>query len=273
MADPVVDFLDKNFFRQIVSAKFSENHKISKILVENVTGKGEGYLGVIYRGILTIRDDRDKSEELDLIIKVSAGDKNLAASIAEPFRAYEREIQVYSEILPKLQNYLDIKNVKLAPMCYKTLQEPYEIIVLENLKNQGFQLGQKNGFDFATSKMAIEHMAKFHAASAKYVEDFGSFSEFLCSTGMYSKFIEEIPWGKYVDSMFLTFRRMVREIPELQREADKLDKFGASLLPHITAVTAANLDGFKVLNHGDLWNFNIFFKYNNGEPVDVVFVR
>lgn len=33
-----------------------------------------------------------------------------------------------------------------------------------------------------------------------------------------------------------------------------------------------NRDLFQVINHGDMWVNNIMFKYDRGEPVDILFV-
>lgn len=49
-----------------------------------------------------------------------------------------------------------------------------------------------------------------------------------------------------------------------------------ALLPHLLQKSiedySSSFNGFAVLNHGNLWSKNILFKYNNENPIDVLFV-
>lgn len=54
--------------------------------------------------------------------------------------------------------------------CYGVFCEPVDIIVLEDLKQEGFQMFDRHSvFDMTQVSKILQLLAKFHAASAVYV--------------------------------------------------------------------------------------------------------
>lgn len=54
---------------------------------------------------------------------------------------------------------------------------------------------------------------------------------------------------------------------------NKLKEMTPIALPKVIEDYTSTLKDFKVLNHGDFFTKNIFFKYNKNDLVDVLFVR
>ena len=65
----------------------------------------------------------------------------------------------------------------------------------------------------------------------------------------------------------------IRNCDDLQEFIPFLESFDIVQEEKIV-YTRNDTDRFRVLNHGDLWINNIFFKYNDAkEPIDVLLVR
>jgi hypothetical protein len=86
------------------------------------------------------------------------------------FDVFQRECFMYEDMIPSFEKlWLDKGNeaIEFAPKFLKTEENQFEIIVLEDLKANGYKMmNRKAGLNLNETKLALTKLAKFHAASA-----------------------------------------------------------------------------------------------------------
>jgi hypothetical protein len=137
------------------------------VLLSPATGKNENYMSVLYRAVIKIEVIETKERKnVDVIIKA------LLTTIKEikEFGVFPRERFMYDDILSSFEKiWLDKAGevVEFGPRSIKFETDPYEIIVLDDLKADKYKmLDRKVGLNMTETKMILTKLAKFHAASA-----------------------------------------------------------------------------------------------------------
>lgn len=148
-----------------------ENIDIEIKSVKPAISAGENFLGVVLR--VTVEASVNNTKRLlNYVVKAQAGDK--LDEIAVALNAYPTEIEMYTKILPALQEMLNKAGIEisLAPKCYHVQQKgEHTVIVLEDLRDTGFANEDRiKGLDLQHALKTIERMAALHAASMTYHE-------------------------------------------------------------------------------------------------------
>jgi len=182
-------------------------------------------------------------------------------------------------IMPAVYRLLDDKSPgKFQPCTARCLYyhtgSPATVIVLDDLKEQGFRMADKtNGLDMQHCLLVMKALAQSHAASAvlhvKDPEIFKPFSEsFFCE--------------RQRQTLELVFQS---NLESLAKEVEKWplfnDRFACKL--HTAADKAADFlikilkrddDNFNTFVHGDLKMNNIMFRYSDDtdEVMDVRYI-
>ncbi|XP_055643723.1 uncharacterized protein LOC129779952 isoform X2 [Toxorhynchites rutilus septentrionalis] len=184
---------------------------------------------------------------------------------------FQKELSVYESVLPNAATIQKPRNtVELAPCLIASSSEPFNFMILEDITMRGYCVeNQELGLNIQQSKMAIEKLAFFHAASAVLIsEDPNRFVKFSKGT-FHTDHKDELA---YFTKALTT---IVNNGSELGIGTDLLDKL--KTLPSRATQKAieaysSEFQGLAVLNHGDFWTNNIMFKYNNSDLVDVLFI-
>ena len=164
------EIIDEEFFNSIIEKKLNvskESIRINHVMLSSVTNKNDNYMSNVYQA--KIRATLLKSNEsitLSIIFKV-------LLPIFEEFKKFDvfpRECFMYEDMIPSFEKiWLDKANevIEFAPKCLKSEESPYEIIVLDDLKANGYQMMDRRvGLSLNQTKLALTKLAKFHAASA-----------------------------------------------------------------------------------------------------------
>lgn len=163
------DTINDEFFIEIVEEKLKlsrNDFKLRLVLLSPATGKNENYVSILYRAKIKIEILATKERKsIDVIIKA------LLTTMKElkEFGVFPRERFVYEDVLSSFEKiWLDKGEiVEFGPRSIKFETDPYEIIVLDDLKADNFEmLDRKVGLNLTQSKMVLALLAKFHAASA-----------------------------------------------------------------------------------------------------------
>jgi hypothetical protein len=162
--------LSDDFFIDIVERKLKisrEKFKLRLVFISPATGKNENYVSVVYRARINIElIESNQRQFVDVIIKA------LLSTLPElkEWSVFPRERFMYEEIIENFEKLLKEKaeeEIEFGPKCIKVETDPYEIIVLDDLKAEGYQmLNRKVGVDEIQAKLVLNKLAKFHAASA-----------------------------------------------------------------------------------------------------------
>lgn len=164
------DALSDEFFIKTIENKLKiarDKFKLGFVIISPATGTNENFVCVVYRAKVKIQLlETNENVSVDIIIKA------LLSTMKEmkEFGVFPRERFMYENIL---QSFEDIwcertgSEIQFAPKSLNFATDPYEIIVMEDLKAMNYQmLDRKVGADFAQAKVLLSKLAKFHATSA-----------------------------------------------------------------------------------------------------------
>ncbi|CAG9863299.1 unnamed protein product [Phyllotreta striolata] len=219
----------------------------------------------------------------DMIVKAGNDDDKLREKCTME-DMYLREILVYSEVFPAIEDFqreYNIKNrFKHYPELYNICKEyKKEVLVLQNVKTLGYQLHEK------TKLHNLDHIlyvlrtyAKWHGASlalkTKKPELFHNLTkemtDLMRTILIDSKMIES--FGDYFTKALDLLKRNGREeVAKKIEEYCDLEK----ILTKLTLSTDKDAEKEAVILHGDCWNNNIMFKYESNDlskPIDIVLI-
>jgi hypothetical protein len=188
---------------------------------------------------------------------------------------FDREIKVFTNTLPSLHRLLSELSGKYQPFSanffYTISCLPTSVLVLEDLKAQGFKMAERTaGLDLNHCLLVMRQIGWFHAATVvlheKEPDQFRYFQENVFSSAQMES----------SERIFNTTARSVAE--EVGSWPQYTDKFGDKLLKlsdnaYLSYNDSVKRDDeeFNVLCHGDLWLNNMMFRYSDetGEVTDV----
>lgn len=151
---------------ELVQKFLGDSQQLQSFSIESATKPGDNFLSIIYRVKVKTTDGAEKS----LILKIAIPVEDL-----EAFRAFPKEILAYKQYIPQFEKFwLEYagEDLSFGPKCYYTAEEPLVIIVMDDLRPQGFEMrDRKKGLNGRESRMVLDKLAKFHACSVKYSEE------------------------------------------------------------------------------------------------------
>lgn len=164
------DAIGDDFFISIVERKLnisSDKFKLRLVLLQPATGKNDNFGSVVYRAKIKIELlETGERQSVDVVIKALLS----VMEEIKKFSVFPRERFMYEEVIESLEKiWLERANevVKFGPQHVKFETDPYEIIVLDDLKASGYEmLDKKVGLNLTQTKLALAKLAKFHAASS-----------------------------------------------------------------------------------------------------------
>ncbi|XP_058129395.1 uncharacterized protein LOC131290053 [Anopheles ziemanni] len=216
-----------------------------------------------------------KENPTDAVITFVAKIKPTEGLLVEQFKkadVFEKEIVLYKSVLPSMVSMISKLGsvIELAPQLIYSSETPSDLVVLEDLTVRGYSVeNQALGLSFEQSKMAVEKLAFFHAASAMMLEEnVLVFARFSKGT-FHNEYKDQL---NYFPDTIGVVADMAADLGLSSTVAEKLKKLPAKTLPKAIAAFESDIKGFKVLNHGDFWTNNIMFKYQGNELVDAIFV-
>lgn len=164
------DAISDDFFIGIVENKLKvsrDKFKLRLVMMCPATGQNENFVSVVYRASIKVEILETKAKEsIEVIVKA------LLSELPEvkAFGVFPRERFMYEDVLSSFEKiWVDRvgEEIHFGPQCYRFETDPYEIIVLEDLKASKYEmLHRKVGLNMEQTKMILTKLAKFHATSA-----------------------------------------------------------------------------------------------------------
>ncbi|KAJ3638293.1 hypothetical protein MTP99_001680 [Tenebrio molitor] len=246
-----------------------ENLKCISVADLGTSEVGDGYLGDIVFASVSGKTEDGSAKEYNFVLKCSKRSQALRESAL--VQVYMNEIFVYDQLFPSFAQFEKDKDIETpfdsVPKCYGTfVGDQMEVIVLENLKKIGYKLWPKReSLTRSHIDMVIKEYSKFHAISVAMKHQQPDKFQELINTFDQNKNIM-LGFGR----MDLVFASYLEEAYELLKK--ELDEKFTLKLKHfseqvnlILAEMNDNTSRFKVFTHGDCWNNNFMFKYNNDD--------
>lgn len=164
------EFINHEFFMEIAERKLDlcrNQFKLRLVVLEPTIGKSENFKSVVYRARLSIEINDTKVKHLvDVVIKAALTKLEMTQELA----IFDRECLMYKDVIGSFEKLFQKRageTVAFGPQLVKIFTEPIEMIVLEDLKADGYELfDRKIGLDLDQAKLVLTKLAKFHAASA-----------------------------------------------------------------------------------------------------------
>lgn len=240
---------------------------VSNIDIEAGSVHGDNYLGVIAKAQVTGTDANGKPISASYVIKSAPKTEGMRTVMPIRF-VYEREIYIYSTVLPALKQFQEEKAVKNPfashAICLKTSDEDRdEALIMEDMKALGYKMqNRKKALDYNHVKLVVTELARLHAVSFAMLDQKPElFDEFRKTTE--ENFMMHIDWE--------LFRSMMKDLcnkaenslnPETdQKVIEKFKKFRINCIDDMMDMLCKNYYPYCVIRHGDSWTNNFLFAY------------
>uniref|UniRef100_A0A182IW75 CHK domain-containing protein n=1 Tax=Anopheles atroparvus TaxID=41427 RepID=A0A182IW75_ANOAO len=281
--DPLTIGLSENDIETVVKSYIKDKRnrvngkfRLVSYQVRRLSEEPVGYLGDHYILDVNLREkmvhyspeeEEEYAEEeyISFFLKVLPENVPKLADYIKEMGCFRKEILLYKHLIPRLQDVM-IGTRAFVPTAYYTKEE--RMVVFENLKTDGYSIvqGTKNLLDFDHLKVALQAVAKLHAASLILEERSGAPIPKL--------FVGYLNENAYVDdddhvrkvnleNAIHVLCEMIKRI-DAYASSDRLDeilqKF-PSIVRKIYDFSKPSIIHRNVLNHGDLWSNNVMFRY------------
>ncbi|KAM7359143.1 uncharacterized protein ACRADG_003843 isoform 1-T1 [Cochliomyia hominivorax] len=230
------------------------------------SSSGDNYMSVVKRlqihGSHYTNDQNKDQYKLSLIIKRQIP----SLSRRQLYRcdeAFCNEINAYNHIVPLLEQYMA---EAIFPTCfYAGVDDLGEIIILEDLKEVGFQMPNRlAGLEVNYCEIVMEQLAKLHAASIAAKQLDNEMFRDKC------KQIDEIVYCKEAEEFYKNILNTSIQESLISLRASNVDgclsepirlieKLQFTLFGLIQNYITNSADHMNVMCHGDLWINNIMF--------------
>jgi thiamine kinase-like enzyme len=265
----------ENWLRPVLKKENLEHYSIH---ISGSSEKGDGYLGDVT--FVEIRGTTNTYEEKSYDFVIKSGKKSSQLREMIPVRnAFENEINFYNEILPIFREFQAEKGITdpfdNIPKFYNSIiEEKMEVLILGNMKTSGYCLHDRfHPMDKEHIRKVIKVYGKFHAIS-------------FALRDQKPEVFKELG-GKLTDMMKLMTKSIkpiegtnnyqdIIKIAKEKKEDDVVTKLNilnerAKRQNEITDPS----DPYAVILHGDCWNNNFMFKYEDNNKTklsDVCFL-
>ncbi|XP_066993253.2 uncharacterized protein [Anabrus simplex] len=263
-----LSWLGKDFIQRALGDE--DKDSAVEVLSWNVTAAnavGDGYASDMYR--VTVKfQDRQKSH---MIVKCHP-QGGCREEVVRSISAFEIETGMLTEMLPAMHRLLEeARPGEFNPLSAKCLyhgSDPIEFIVLEDLRQLGFTLANRQqGLDLAHCSLALKTLARFHASSLVLHNHEPS------SVECYKKGLIDVGSRKHMetllDNSLLSLEKEVSKWPGWEEYVYKIKKLRRSFFDRLVDLCKRKDGEFNVLNHGDMWTSNMMFKYSDDVLEDV----
>ncbi|XP_050094469.1 uncharacterized protein LOC126577099 [Anopheles aquasalis] len=280
------DYLDEQLLlKTLASGLQVPRAKIVSKQITRATANGDNYMSDVFRIVVHFinEDDlpgSDGPQTVSLVVKClpNSGERG---PVIDEMRAFEKEVAMFQQIVPKLSAMVDGGEM-FAAKCYYATTTPERMILFEDLKTLGFVTANRHaGLDYEHCELVMRKIGQFHAASMRFADQQ---PELLREKFHFSLFNPsyETPSG-HIEKLFQNGLMSLIQVAKTQwqdfdqtivAKLERLAPVYVDKLRHCLEQDSEADGGYRVLNHGDLWSNNMLFRYDgtSAKVQDVVFV-
>ncbi|XP_058059464.1 uncharacterized protein LOC131210260 [Anopheles bellator] len=176
---------------------------------------------------------------------------------------------MYTDYIPAFEKMYRDRGVEVqfAPRCLKSCQGiPADVLVLDDMTNSGCRMANRRaGLDLKHTELALDLLAKFHAASAVYVDHGHTLTDEFIGPKPIEGFRK---MGKdFLQPMLDGLMQYMAHWDLEPDYYDDLKELTTTVIDDLADMVTPRENQFNVLIHGDLWTNNMVFKYEANSSV------
>jgi len=246
--------------------------KVLKICAQPATEKGQNYMSLMTRIHVDYQQSDGLVQKRSYIVKQALSENVPQAKVFVEYDVYNREMDMYEFILPKMKELLQEAGLKEKITADAiAVDREYSTMILEDLSEYNYVNADRvKQLDLAHTKLTLGMLAKFHAASIILTQRHPK----LLSKCFYTHFFSRDKEGytEVYTGVFGAFLRFINEQPDLKRNyGNKLEKLHSFIMEYGARIFEVNEEELLTLIHGDCWTTNIMFQYDDaGNPKTAV---
>ncbi|KAH8265383.1 hypothetical protein KR038_005418, partial [Drosophila bunnanda] len=246
--------------------------RVLKLWAKPATEKGENFVGVMTR-IYVEFESRDGSVEKEsYILKQAVSADTPQARIFAEYNVYNRELEMYDVVLPKMSQILEEAGFTDKLMAKAILVDRSRtIMILEDLAPLRYtNADRRKQLDLTHTKFVLDMLAKFHAAAIILNQREPELLRHNYSSHLFSRGKEG--FRDVFGGLFRAFIRYVKTQPNLSsRYAAKLENIATNLMDYAGRSLDVDEKDLQTLVHGDCWTTNVMYQYDDeGNPTTVL---
>lgn len=264
-----------NYIHELLNKVAQENaFKNFTLEIDQGSNPGDGFGGEILSVAIL---ERESDKKLDLVCKIAPFSRNRRIEMCSSI-FFKNEALWYDRLMPILEKFQTEKNLspadqfRCSPKCYATLiddeNERY-VIILEDLRPSKFRMWDKVKLaPIENLRMTLRELGKLHGLSYAFKDQRPTeFEEFKQpQNGRLKMMDSERVKQMTADNIGATMNSLKKD--EHKNIARYLAKNMYRCLNEFQESGATR--GFGTLCHGDCWNNNIMYRFNeqvNGNAI------
>ncbi|GJQ85195.1 hypothetical protein Trydic_g13038 [Trypoxylus dichotomus] len=250
------------------------SYKCRRLLEE-----GENYGSIMLEVKINLLNDKEEQETLKCVAKLVPTNSVIWNLFNIP-RTFKKEAAIYNKIVPLLNKFIEEHEGEELDFFAKYLGSRISlndcakevdadaVLVLENLSERGYiNCNKYMGINLETTYLLLENLAKLHATFIAFRLSnpaiFETIRPILIKDIHYNPTTAQ--FNELVNSLIAAASKNGECLPLLPRMERALRNYKK---PDQLTVREA----FSSIIHGDLWTNNFMVKFDDGKPVEAVFL-
>lgn len=233
-----------------------------RFLIVNVKTKNE------------VNEKEFKTQTIRFFTKTAPVEIESRMEYLEQFGVYKKEMSVFSEVLPKLEQIFP----EISPKCYYA---DNTLLVLEDLNLLHYKMaaGRDGLLDYPHLKCTVKTLAAMHAASIVYeVRKKKKFNELFPEACVENAYPMNYPKDhmRYQNfrNALKVFKEFIKLMPKYKTNQEEILQKLQPLFALIYPMAQTSTKYQNVFSHGDMWANNVMFQYSEDgkTPIQARFV-
>ncbi|XP_017130614.1 uncharacterized protein LOC108148214 [Drosophila elegans] len=246
--------------------------RVQKVWAKPATEKGENFVGVMTRVYVDFVQGDGSEQKKSYILKQAVPSDAPQAKLFEEYDVYNRELEMYDVVLPKMAKILREADFNEKLMAEAIIVDRERtIMILEDLAPLRYTNADRvKQLDMAHTKLVLDMLAKFHASAIILKQREPNILNRNYEAHFFSR--EKKGYGEVFVGLFRAFIRYVKTKPNLRnRYADKLEDIIGNLMGYAARSVDVGEKDLQTLVHGDCWTTNVMYLYDDeGNPTSVL---
>lgn len=259
------NWLTEEYLQPKLRAYYKDDQlKVVKVWAKPATEKGQNYMSLMTRIHVEIQQGDGLLQNRTYIIKESLSEDCPQAKVFLEYDVYNREMDMYEFILPKMNELLQ-KVGLTGKFTADTIfvDREYRTIILEDLAQYNYVNADRvKQLDLAHTKLTLEVLAKFHAASIVVKQ---RHPELLTKSLFIHCFSRDNKgYTEVYEGVLSAFIRFINEQPVLKKKyGNKLQKIHENIMDYGARTFEVGEQELLTLSHGDCWTTNFLYQYDD----------